>query len=172
MLHHTQQQRRLLEPGRVYVLGMVDYAWCAALRRRCACFGRVASGDWLEVTAEACASGIPTKIRICCKLRLKCEYAHVARRPWRSTTCASRRSEISCRVSTSAAASESPQIGRCRLQRRPCACFRSRPAHRDGRGQGWRSLCPGSTLQSESASSAARRQLREAGASRRGTARS
>ena len=135
-------------------------------------YERVASGDWLEVTAEARASGIPTKIRICCKLRLKCVHAHVARRPWLATTCASRRSEISCRVSTSAAASQSPQTQRCRLHRRPCACFTLRPAHRDGRAHGWRSPCPGSTLQSESARSAARRQLREAGASRRGTARS
>ena len=81
--------------------------------------GRVASCDWLEVTAEARASGIPTKIRICCELRLKCVRAHVARRPWLTTTCASRRSEILCRVSTCAAASESPQTERCKLQHRP-----------------------------------------------------
>ena len=134
---------------------------------------RVASGDWLEVAVEACACGIPTQIRICCKLRLKCVLAHVARRPL-AATCASRRSEISCRVSTSAAAS--PRIERCKLQHRPCACLRPRSAQRDGRAQGWRGLCPDSMHAAvrviSKLSSPTRRQLREAGASRRGTAHS
>ena len=94
------QQRRLLEPGRVYVLGMATRGVprCEASEgvALVAC-GRVASGAWLEVTTEACTSGIPTKIRICCELRLKCVHVHVARRPRRATTCASRRSEISFR---------------------------------------------------------------------------
>ena len=66
-----------------------------------------------------------------------CVYAHVARRrPWLAATCASRRSEITCRVSTSAAASESPQTEHCRLQHRPCyACFKPRSAQRDGRAR-------------------------------------
>ena len=46
---------------------------------------------WLPVTAwravigwrsQLKLAGIPTKIRICCKLRLKRAHVHVARRPW------------------------------------------------------------------------------------------